>query len=352
MKRSDIITALLALLLVAGAVWMLGKRRPTTEAEPPAHVATSIPSPTQNATPFLRPLPDVMPKGPYQGLSDPRWPIYWKKREQDREFEWRTPIEFYGKVLDQNEQPIPGVEVNMNWTDMSPKGTSDATVATDAEGKFSITGIQGKNFGVRSLKKDGYLEAVKSNPHSFEYAGFWEPTYHVPDPGKPVIFHMWKKGISEPMIQRGPTLLGAPNNGTPTRLDLTTGRKATAPSGTIALRISKGPKTNKRFDWTAKIEGVDGTGLIESKDEFMATAPADGYQPQWTFSQKATDDKYQFEVQTKFYVRTGSDNYARVEMRIIPEYNDTAAVDLTVYLNPTPGSRNLEFDPTKVVKSR
>jgi hypothetical protein len=97
---------------------------------------------------------------------------------------------------------------------------------------------------------------------------------------------------------------------------------------------------------------VGGTGLIESKDEFMATAPADGYQPQWTFSQKATDDKYRFEVQTKFYVRTGNDNYARVEMRIIPEYNDTAAVDLTVYLNPTPGSRNLEFDPTKVVKSR
>ena len=32
-------------------------------------------------------------------------------------------------------------------------------------------------------------------------------------------------------------------------------------------------------------------------------------------------------------------------MRIIPEYNDTAAIDLTVYLNPNPESRNLEFDP-------
>ena len=83
----------------------------------------------------------------------------------------------------------------------------------------------------------------------------------------------------------------------------------------------------------------------------MATAPADGYLPHWTFSQKATDEKYQSEVQAKFYVKTGDGKCARVEMRIIPEYNETAAVDLTVYLNPAPGSRNLEFDPTKVVQS-
>jgi hypothetical protein len=58
-----------------------------------------------------------------------------------------------------------------------------------------------------------HIEARKSNPHGFEYAGFWEPTFHVPDPSNPVIFHMWKKGMSEPMIQRGPMLLGARNDG-------------------------------------------------------------------------------------------------------------------------------------------
>ena len=239
----------------------------------------------------------------------------------------------------------------MNWTDMSPKGTSDAIRTTDGDGRFSITGIQGKNFGVRSLKKEGYI-AFRSNPHSFEYAGFWEPSYHEPDPTKPVTFRMRKKGVSEPMIQRGPTLLGARNDGTPTNFDLTTGRKAANGAGNLALRISKGPKTNKRFDWVATIKGVGGAGLIKSQDEFMVMAPEEGYQTQWTFRQKATDEKYQSQIQTNFYVRTGDGKYARVEMRIIPEYNEAAAVDLTVYLNPTPGSRNLEFDPKKIVQSR
>ena len=153
------------------------------------------------------------------------------------------------------------------------------------------------------------------------------------------------------MIKRGPTLLGARNDGTPTNFDLETGRKAADGGGNLALRISKGPETNKRFDWVATVEGMDGAGLIESNDEFMIRARGEGYQPRWTFSQKATDEKFQSQVQTKFYVKTGDGRYARVEMRIIPEYNKTAAVDLTVYLNPTPGSRNLEFDPNKIVQS-
>jgi hypothetical protein len=102
----------------------------------------------------------------------------------------------------------------------------------------------------------------------------------------------------------------------------------------------------------ATVKGVDGTGLIVSKDEFMATAPADGSQPQWTFSQKATDENYQFEVETKFYVRTGNDNYARVEMRIIPEYNVHGGSRSDRVSKSYSGSRNLEFDLTKVVKSR
>jgi hypothetical protein len=350
MKHSDIIIALLALLVIVGVVWTLGGRKRSSTAQPSTQVAAATPTPatppplTPTSITSVTNIPASMrqqPGSPYEPL-DPRWEERRRLRKEDPQYEWKTPIEFYGRVLDQNKQPIPGVEVDMSWTDMSPKGTSAVTATTDAEGKFSITGIQGKNLGIRSLSKDGYLEARKSNPHSFEYAGFWEPTYHVPDPANPVIFHMLKKGPSEPMIHRGPTLLGARNDGTPTSFDLITGRRAAAGSGDIAVPITRGPKTSNRFDWRATVVGRGGTGLIESNDEFMVMAPADGYQPQWTFGQKAT---------AKFYVKTGDGKYARVEMRIIPEYNETAAVDLTLYLNPTPGSRNLEFDPNKIVKS-
>lgn len=358
MKRSDIIIALLALLMVAWIVWMLGNPKPSSPPQPSAQVATATPAPA--TSPLITPAPTTSPTsipasmrqqpgGPYQP-ADPRWAERRRLRKEDPKYEWKTPIEFYGKVLDQDGNPVAGATADVVWTNMTPNGSSHMQVTSDADGLFSITGISGKHMTVQATK-DGYYRETSKGRSSYEYAGFWEPTYHEPDPNNPVIFHLRRKGVSEPMIQRGPMLLGARNDGTPANFDLTTGRKAADSSGNIALRISKGSKINKRFDWTATVEGIDGAGLIESKDEFMATAPADGYLPHWTFSQKATDETYQSEVQAKFYVKTGDGKYARVEMRIIPEYNETAAVDLTVYLNPAPGSRNLEFDPTKVVQS-
>ncbi len=285
--------------------------------------------------------------GKYQGRSDPRWE-WWKQMEKhDPKFEWKIPIRFYGKVIDQDGQPVAGVRIRYGWNDIN--GSNERFAESDTQGMFSIENIQGKLLSVR-LEKEDY-HAVNNGFGSFEYAAFFEPDYHEPEPNNPAVFRMLKKRPSEPMIHRGPTLSGARNDGTPTSFDLSTGRRATANSGELAVRITRGPKTSNRFDWTATVEGRGGTGLIQSNDEFMVMAPADGYQPQWTFSQKATDRHYQAQVQTKFYVRTGDGKYARVEIRIIPQYNEAAAVDLTVYLNPGPGSRNLEFDPNKILQS-
>jgi hypothetical protein len=339
---------LIAIVLLLAVVWW--QSRPTTPPPPAPRATVSEPSPTvqtQSATP-ASPLTYQAPvKGKYQGTTDPRWE-WWKQMERrDPKFEWKMPIKFYGKVVDQDGQPISGVRIRYGWNDIS--GSNERFDQSDAQGMFSIENIQGKLLSVR-LERQGY-HAVNNGFRSFEYAAFFEPDYHEPDPKNPVVFQMLKKGPSEPMIHCGPTLLGARNDGTSTSFDLITGRRAAADSGDIAVRITKGPKTSNRFDWTATVEGKGGTGLIESNDEFMVTAPADGYQPRWTFGQKATDREYQAQVQTKFYVKTGDGKYARIEMRIIPEYNKTAAVDLTVYLNPTPGSRNLEFDPKEIVES-
>ena len=353
MKRQNIIISLATFLVVVAVIWMLTQRKPSTPTEPTSEATSkpqATPVSTPSATSFAGSLPDTMPKGPYQGMNDSRWPIYWKKREQDQTFEWKTPIQFYGKVLDQDGNPVGGATADVIWTDMSANGNSHMNVASNGDGLFSITGIRGKHMTVQ-VTKEGYQRQLTGTQSAFEYAGFWEPTYHEPDPNHPVIFRLRKKEEAEPMIRYGPTLFGAPNNGIPASFDLVTGRKAAGGSGNITLRITKGPKMNKRFDWTATVEGAGGAGLIESTDEFMVTAPEEGYQSQWTFSQKATDEKYQSQIQSKFYVKTGDSRYARVEMRIIPEYNETAAVDLTVYLNPKPGSRNLEFDPSKLLNS-
>ena len=114
MKRRDISIGVAAVLVVASIVWLMDERKRRNQAQLSTHVT---PTPTLSATPFAGPAPNAMLSGRYQGMNDPRWPIYWKKREQDRNFEWKTPIEFYGEVVDQSEQPIIDVEVRMNWTD-------------------------------------------------------------------------------------------------------------------------------------------------------------------------------------------------------------------------------------------
>ena len=280
--------------------------------------------------------------------SLPQWEEWRRRREVDSKFEWKMPIKFYGKVVDQDDQPVQGAKVRFQWTDMSLAGTTEKFTETDAQGLFSLTNEKGKRLVV-NVSKAGY-HAMNQGHASFEYAAFFEPNYIEPDSNNPVIFSFLKAQIPEPMIQNGPILLGAPNDGTPTFLDLTTGRRSESGSSDFAVRINKGPTdSNNRFSWTAIVEGIGGTSLIESNEEYMVKAPTDGYQPRWTLSQPV-DNNYKPQVETKFYVRTRDGNYARVEMRIIPDYGQGAAFDLTVYYNPS-GSRNLEFDPAKVVKS-
>src|SRR5438128_2385625 len=58
--------------------------------------------------------------------------------------DWRTPIQFYGKVVDESGQPVAGATVHFAWNDLSPEGTSRSETESDADGLFSLTGKTGK----------------------------------------------------------------------------------------------------------------------------------------------------------------------------------------------------------------
>ena len=326
--------------LFLAALWWQNRSAPLSSVPAPSTAKLQGPQ-TTPSQPSLAVTYQVPSGGNYQGMSDPRWE-WWKEMERrDPKFEWKMPINFYGKVIDEAGQPVQGAKVRFQWTDTSETGTSERLTESNAQGMFSLTNQNGKRLLV-FVSNEGY-HAVNRGRGSFEYAAFFEPNFIKPDPNDPIIFRLLKKRVPEPIIQHGPTLLAARDDGTSIHLDLATGKSTVAGSGNLAVRITKGASRGNRFDWTATVEGVGGARLIQSTDEFMVMAPADGYQPRLTFGQKASDKQYQSEMRTRFYVKTGDGKYARVEMRIIPEYNETAALDLTVGLNPS-GSRNLEFD--------
>lgn len=347
MKRRTYLIVL-GFLLIASVLWLLYDHQRSARPQAAQKDAEAA-SPTPRSTPFSGPLPEVMPVGPYLGPTDPRWPIRRAMRERDRSYEWKTPIEFYGEVVDQDGRPVEGAIADVIWTDVSAKGSSEMQVTSDASGLFSITGIRGKGMTVQ-VNKVGYYRQISDARSAFEYAGFWEPSYHIPDSANPVIFRLRKMGEGAALMRNGPNLLGLMPGGDPSFFDLERGRKSKGRRD-FAVRLTRGEKNgDQKFDWGVTFESVGaGSGLQESKEEFMTEAPESGYQPSWTFSQKADDKNYQRELQTKFFVKTASGQFARIEVWILPEYNDAAAMTLVSYLNLKPGDRNLEFDPSRAV---
>lgn len=123
-----------------------------------------------------------------QRLSD------WTRAQREVVAEnWRKPIEFYGKVIDQNNRPVANVQIHFIWTDTSANGSSESNQSTDTQGKFALSGQTGRLLQVW-LSKEGYY-VPKTNQNNFDYAtGFMA----VSD--NPVIFRLVKKGEGADLI--------------------------------------------------------------------------------------------------------------------------------------------------------
>jgi hypothetical protein len=279
-----------------------------TSPTPPAGVR-STPYATISATQLAASVPDVMPRGSYQGMSDPRWLIYWKKREQDRDFEWKTPIEFYGKVLDQDGNPVAGATADINWTDMSPDGSSQMQVTSDAAGLFSVTGISGKHMTVQ-VTKDGYLREISKGRSAFEFAGFWEPTYYEPDPNNPVIFYLKKKGEPAPLVSSKGKFVAT--LGTPSPIPMPPSTGAASP-----IHITVFESDAKTRKWRAHISVEDG-GIIPALEEFPFQAPKEGYQTSLDLNEESPHPPGWQDLHEGgwFYIKTGQ-GYGLLKLRQI-----------------------------------
>lgn len=113
-------------------------------------------------------------------------------------------VEFYGKVLDQNINPIEGVEVSMHVRRFSPNpmtyfmGIDNINVKTDKQGNFNLRGRRGLSLSVEGLNKPGYEydlhRATVAMSYHAEYEYGQKPK--ASNPQTPALFYMRKKGQS------------------------------------------------------------------------------------------------------------------------------------------------------------
>jgi len=350
-------------LLIALAIsigWWLSSTKKTTPPKVAVAAPASIKPPV--AVPPPLPKPDDLPKiiqpnarTPMLNLADPRWKVYEARRKLDPTSEWRTPIEFFGKVIDERNQPVAGASIDVAWSGTVEKyggdGVGKRTLTSDANGMFTLTGVEGKGMTVQ-VSKDGYHVPSKSNMQWFEYAGFWEPTFIEPERDKPIIFHLVKRSVAEPTYRvRQRSIATSPS--WVKHIDLLAQPAETSAGGDMALRIVRSPNPGYQnpFDWELIIEGSGGAEFVESKDEFMLRAPDEGYQNTLSKSFKQVRGN---SIETlKFYVRNKTRKlYAAVSVQVTPYYpnhatkEDSACFIVTGTVNPN-DSPNLEYDPEK-----
>jgi len=101
------------------------------------------------------------------------------------------PIEFYGKVVDENGLPVQGATVEFSCV-VYPEDEFRTNTLTGANGMFALNNVTGAVMFVHA-NKDGYEEMKGTNQNRFEY-------YSIPgfegfrsDPYNPVVFHLQKK---------------------------------------------------------------------------------------------------------------------------------------------------------------
>jgi hypothetical protein len=349
-KRPILIVLVIALAVAGIAFWLLQDR--------PAPVMP------------VRPAPAEVPKGETSRVEkprvmeslttqiDPNLPLQdrraeWNRRMSiDRDWEWKMPINFHGKVVDQDDNPVPGAIIEFSWTDLSKGGHSEKKVHSDQQGLFFLRGETGKHLVVR-VKKDGYYTSSELNQFAFEYAAYFEPSYYYqPDPNNPILFRLKKKGEAEPLIVRNVVERLAYDKGS-YYYDLQRGTfgQQTPTGSALKFTFARGSAPQgQAFDWTWRVEAVN-AALQEHKDEFPQLAPTEGYIGEWQTSGSAVDEPFNQTSKVRLYIRSNDNRYARTDVELMhPNLRDMGPkLIIKSFFNPS-GSRNLEYDPAKEIK--
>ncbi|HEX7653519.1 MAG TPA: carboxypeptidase-like regulatory domain-containing protein [Verrucomicrobiae bacterium] len=253
--------------------------------------------------------------------------------------EWRTPIQFYGRVVDENTNPVTGAQIDFRCNDFSETGTSIFKSTSDEQGMFSIQGISGKLLTV-NVTKAGYYTSKQDND-SFYYAG--QNVNFTPDIYNPVLFHLRKKGKAESL-----TVVSYPgfahivqlhHDGTPIELDLLNGTQTPAGTGQLKLEFWKSTagSNDRNFDWKLQLS-VPGGGLVSTDEEFAFQAPQNGYQPSILIDMSATNQSWQGEIRNKYYIKLSDGKFGMIDFYLLPR---NGAFTVHSAINPT-GSQNLE----------
>ncbi len=285
-------------------------------------------------------------------------------------------IDFYGKVVDQHGEPVEGVKLEIkilsyqsSFVDYLRTGREQLenkfTMMTGADGSFVVEGRKGTSFAIERMTKEGYVRPDRGVKYNFVYSnlssGEKSSMYHSADRSRPVIYEMWKKGKTEPLIRQGVEFFIDPVNGI-TELYypfILNGKPSPKPMPGWDLKVTgkNEPSPDKRRQqdsyWEVTLTAGDGCGIVLADSPHANLAPESGYLKSLTI--KSTDQRTPWDrpVRHAYFRCDDGKKYAAFRLDFgfgSIKHKGTFYVKLAnLRINPN-GSRNLEYDKSKRIK--
>jgi hypothetical protein len=250
-----------------------------------------------------------------------------------------VPVDFYGQVVDQDTNPVPGVKVNVAIQQLYSPSLTNLAVGgtvlrlekeTGADGRFDIHGENGTSVEMESVHKDGYeLEPAQrtfgTTSGSFE---------------QPVVFKMWSTNIHEQLIT-GENKFPIMPDGRTYVIDLAKGTIAESGTGDLKVSVKRPAQVvlGQKYDWSCAVDAING-GLLQETDtsSSMYLAPSDGYTASFRFEQKIGSGWGDSTGSKRFYVMLNNgQECGRMFIELYAYYNDQipGLIRLSYVINPS-----------------
>ncbi|HEX3626947.1 MAG TPA: hypothetical protein VH280_16175 [Verrucomicrobiae bacterium] len=246
---------------------------------------------------------------------------------------WHSPLLFYGKVVDESNQPIAGVTISYSGNGVDESLTKEirnqGTVLTDQQGIFQISGLYGIGLMFQLSHPEYY--AYPDNSTGFDVRSPYQDGSTGNSMANARIFRMHHKGRPTTLIYWSGGFHAA-NDGTPASYPLR-GRKRADILGQLQIKGWAGLRSDpNNYDWKIQLTLPNG-GIIESTNDFDFVAPESRYANTLSFQVSGNES-----LSKTFFFQLPA-GYIRFKLLVV--MNKDMFVSGDYYFNPD-GSRNLE----------
>jgi hypothetical protein len=258
---------------------------------------------------------------------------------------YQTPIEFYGKVVDDRGKVVPEAMVTV-----FVYGKLDVTkslIASDERGLFHVKGAHGLGLGIEVSKMDfgAYPALSNGKPTSiqrFDYGLLPDKGKSYANPEKPFIFTLRSpeslRQIRYIEDKHRPLKTGETNR---IALDSEDGK------GThlVSFQFHREPSLDgQNYDWSLIISVEDG-GIREEPSMLNFIAPPAGYASSIKLEFKRDNPGWRQNLIQYYFIKFSDDHYARIKIDV--DSASDSPLRMASWLGLEPGRQDLFYSKPK-----